>query len=180
MDEKLKNSLGKIKELVEKGEKDEALKIVNDMLNSPEYKPYESALKKIKVDIIYALNLERIDPELGKKAYSKVSTEIDSALQGKKTESAQSYAQKDNPPVTPQSNIGGLMSLPSPIPMMPLPILKIDVPEELLSEDPYDIDNIDIEKEIGPLGFINDVRRTVISLFDPMLPMKLLSKSKKK
>ena len=72
MDSELKNKLNKVKELISQGKVDDALMEVKSALNDDRFKPYSDALKKIKVDIIYAMNLERINKELGKRAYSRV------------------------------------------------------------------------------------------------------------
>jgi hypothetical protein len=185
MDTNLKNKLSEIKSLVKEGKKDEALKEVDTLLSAEEYKPYEDALKKIKVDIIYALNLERIDPELGKKAYEKVATELDSAVgipvkTESKTDNAEKAVVKKQPAPKPpvQQTVTTPPATLTPLPPLPVPVVQ--VPKELVEFDPYDIDSLDIEHEIGPVGFINDLRRTLVSIADPFLPLKMLEKQAKK
>ena len=185
MDVELENKLKEIKNLVEEGKKDDALNEVNSLLSSDRYKPYEDALKKIKVDIIYALNLERINPDMGKKAYEKVATELDSALgipikPDNKPESNTKPAavkQQGLPPTPQQAQPAQQIQMP-PLPGLPVPVVQ--VPKELVEFDPYDVDNISIEHEIGPIGFINDMRRTLVSITDPFLPLKMLEKEAKK
>ena len=192
MDEELKKKLEEIKRFVSEGKKDAALKDVNEMLSDNRFKPYEDALKKIKVDIIYAMNLERIDKNLGEKAYNKVVSELDSALGNTMTPhnqkaqprsvGAPGFSQTKDKGAAPKSN--KMTMTPSPpvpnvvVPVLPVPVVPI--PKEIVEMDPYDIDKIDIEHEIGPLGILNDMRRTAISLFDPLLPIKMLEKEKKK
>ena len=180
MDEKLSTSLGKIKQLVSEGKKEDALDEVNKLINDSNMKPYESALKKIKVDIIYALNLERINTDLGKKAYEKVASELDSALSPSEVPPSPSAPGKQAAGA-PVSHAKPITSPPPQLlpPFPPLPVMKIKVPE-VMEKDPYDIDNIDILDEVGPMGVINDMRRTFASLFDPALPVKLFKKEVKK
>lgn len=176
MDEDLKKSLEEVKNLVKEGKKEEALDIMNQLLANPDLKPYENALKKIKVDIIYALNLERIDDGLGKKAYEKVAAELDSTLIGKKVVPPR---ESTGPQPPPKQQSQKLPMTPVP-PLAPVPVVAIKLPPELTSKDPYDIENMDIIDEIGPYGMINDIRRTIESIADPLLPIKMLTKEIKK
>ena len=177
MDEDLKKSLEEVKNMVREGKKDEALSVVNELLSKDEFKPYENALKKIKVDIIYALNLERINPDLGKKAYDKVATELDSAVSGQKPEAPQvSTKPSSKPNQTPQKPLPITSAPPLPV----FPVVAFRLPPDIVNKDPYDVEHLDITDEIGPFGMLNDFKRTIISLSDPLLPLKMLKKEVKK
>ena len=179
MDNELKNKLDKVKELISQGKVDDALMEVKSALNDDRFKPYSDALKKIKVDIIYAMNLERINKELGKRAYSRVVSEL-SLDKNKNPEKSKNVKTSENVKASESENI--TMTSPTPpFSLMPLPspVVRVKLPDEL-NVDPYDLDKINLEHEIGPIGFVNDLRRTFMSIVDPFFPYHILEKTKKK
>ncbi len=185
MDEELKSSMEEVRQLISEGKKEDALDIVNTLLSDPSMKPYEGALKKIKVDIIYALNLERIEPELGQKAYTKVAAELDSIVSDEPPQS-NTQPKASTPPPSPAPKPVPTHSNHQQLPMIPIypiplpPVVRVQLPPGANSKDPYDIDSFSIEDEIGPMGILNDIQRTFVSLTDPLLPVKMLKKSSKK
>ena len=175
MDNDLKEGIKEIKNLVSKGNNEKAIDIINSLINNDDFKPYVNALKKIKVDIIYALNLEHIEPDIGKKAHDKVISELDSAI-GENSENTVKKPEPNSKNVNPiRQNTHKIMLTPyNPI-FFP-PVVSVTPPQGEQLKDPYDIDNINIEDEIGPMGLLNDIRRTIQSITDPTLPMKILKK----
>ena len=81
-------------------------------------------------------------------------------------------SESENITMTPPTPPFSLVPLPSPV-------VRIKLPDEL-NVDPYDLDKIDLEHEIGPIGFVNDLRRTFMSIVDPLFPYHILEKTKKK
>ncbi len=189
MDSEIEETFEEIKKLVKNGEYLEAVNAIDEMLKNDEYKPYEKALKKIKIDVIYTLNLARIEPELAEKAKSKIESELklsqtpekDEKEQNKKVSAAQDDTLKPTKASAAQKKVGAPKKNPiSPVPppTFILPPPTAIVPVELMKTDPYDFDKIKIEEEIGPMGLIKDIHRTIISITDPFLPTKLLKKMK--
>ena len=175
MDEKLKNELKKIKDLIESRQVDLALSEIDRASNRQDMQPYAKALQKLKYDIDYAKKIDSLG--LGDKAYAKIKSELDSITKGH-IDKPKTKEHIPKPAQTKQGNV----ALPPPLPpLLPMPSpIQIKVPKEFISEDPYNLEDMDILQEIGPWGALNDLRRTAASMLDPLLPYKILKKEVKK